>query len=548
MANYTAKILNNATRSLSAEQAIIANTSNNISNVNTPGYSKRTVHLESVADRSSSAGNLSIGNGVEVSNVTRIADSYISQLLQDATSKQSSSNTQNTFLGRIEQLFGISDKTTSISSTMGAFYNSLNDLTLDPSSVQARQVVISKAQELVTSINGTYGTLSAMQTEVDNRLVSEVSQVNSLLGQIADCNKNITSIEKTGTSAEASDDRDKRDQILNDLAKKISFKTVENKDGSTNVYLSNGFTLVSGTNSYSLSTTTNPSFANGVTPPSLSGSRMHYVTYDYSGGAGTSDYDLTQVLQQGDGTVGGLLKLGGYNDVNNTSAFQSDGTIVEYASRVEAIARDLLTRFNTTNLGNDENSSVTGFQPNALDLNGNTPPVYGFFDFNYSGAKDLNNNGLPDDLNSFSGTLDNFASILKVRSTDPKEIAAARDQNPANGALALVPGNGDNVQALVALRNASTTFSTGNYSFTGTADEAYNDTVTYVSTSKSSMANKVSLDQSSLTTVQNQRDQMSGVSLDEEFSNLITYQRAYQASAKMIKVADDLITQVIGLL
>ena len=546
MTNYSAKILNNSIRSLNAQQAIIANTSNNIANVNTQGYSRRVVNLETASDRSMGSSGIKIGNGVQISSVQRMASEFLTKMLQDAAGKSASSSLQENYLARIDKLFNLTGDGPSITKDLNGFFNALNDLTVNPSSIEARKVVIAKAQELVTSIGGTYEQLAAMQDEADRRIATEIQQANALLSQIAETNTLVTNIEQGNSGAEAADARDQRERLLRSLAEKFSFQTVENNDGSINVYLNNGFTLVSGANSYALTVTNNPSFAGGAVPPSLSGGTLNYITYDYSGGLGTADFDLTQVLKDGEGSVGALLKVRGYNDPANISAFQADGSIVEVASRIEALARDLLERFNTTYLGPDEDSGTAGFQPSALDLNGNTPPVYGFFDFAYSGAKDANGNGLPDDLASLP--IDSFARLLTVRSTDPRAFAAARDQDSANGSLALVAGNGDNVQALVGLGTASTTFSTGNYSFTGTYNDAYNETVAHVSALKGSISSRALLDRNQLLSAQAQRDEVSAVSLDEEFANLIKFQKAYQASARMIKVSEDLMDQILQLI
>jgi flagellar hook-associated protein 1 FlgK len=543
--SYSAKILNNSTRALNAQQAIIANISNNISNANTAGYSRRVVTLETAPERSSSVG-INVGNGVQLSGIQRMASSYLTKVLNDSVGNQASSDVQNSYLQRINKLFDLTDDGSSISKDLNAFYGALNDLTVNPSSIEARKVVISKAEELVTSITGTYEQIAYLQTEADQRIQTEMQQVNALLSQIAAANVSVSSYEAGSFGAEAVDARDLREQLMQKLSEKISYQSVEQSDGSVNIYLSNGFTLVAGQNSYSLSVTKNPSFAGGTVPPSLDGGSLNFITYDYSGGAGTSDYDLTQVLQDGEGTIGGLLKFRGFNSPSNLSAFQGDGSVVEVASRIEALTRDLLERFNTTYAGVDENTALAGFQSNALDLDGNTPPAFGFFDFTYSGVKDANGNGLPDDLSALP--IDSYARLLTLRSTNPRSIAAARDQNPTNGALALVAGNGENVQALVALKTNTTTFSAGNFSFTGTIDEAYNETVAHVASMKSAMQTRATLDTNNLITAQKQRDEVSAVSLDEEFANLIQYQKAYQASARMIKVAEELLDQILQLI
>lgn len=542
MPNYSAKILNNATSALGAQQAIIANTSNNIANVNTPGYSRRTVNLETVGGRNASSTGIDVGNGVKVSGIQRVADTFINESLRNTGGRQASSQIQNDFLGRIDRLFSLTGDQPTISKNLNAFFTAVNDLTVSPSDIELRKNVIERANDLVSSITTTYNALANMQTEADSRLQTEIQTVNTLTEQIAAANVDISATER-GSGIEASDARDRRDRLLEELAKKISFQTVEQSDGSMNVYLSNGFTLVSGNHNTKLGTTTSPSFATGPLPPSLSGGLLSYVTYDYSNGAGTGDFDLTQVLSNGEGSVGALLKVRGYNDPSNTSAFEADGTIVEVASRIEALTRVLLDEVNTRYFGPDEDSGTSGVQSSATDLDGNPPPLYGLFDF--AGATDTGGNGV---INLADFSNGNFSSVLRVAVSDPRRLAAGRDQDAAAGAITAVRGDGSNMSALAALQGETIGFDSQSYSLNGTFDDFYSETVTHVSARKSAMQSRASLDEDNLLTIQTQRDEVSGVSLDEEFSGLIRFQQAYQASAKMIKIADDLINTILGLI
>lgn len=545
MTDYGAKILNIAKKSLSTQQAIIANISNNISNVNTPGYSRRVVNLQTATGSRNNSG-IDVGNGVDIASITRMADEYLNQVLRTGTGTQASSDLQSDFLNRVDKLFPLDGSSSTISNNLTAFFGSMNDLSADPSNIQLRAVTVQKAQDLVTALSTTYSAIANLQDEADSRIATEVQSINNLTTQIAELNTTVSSIEQGG-NASASDARDQRDKLLQDLSGKITFRTIEQSDGQINIYLSNGFSLVAGSKSYDLSVTANPSFASGTLPPSLSGKVLSYVTYDYSGGAGTGDFDLSQVIQQGEGTLGALLKIRGYNDPANTSAFEADGPLVEVASRIEGITRSLLTDFNTTYLGADENPGTAVWDPSSIDLNGAAPTSpYGFFDFQFAGTKDADGNGLPDDLAGLG--IDNFSSLLQLTSTDPRKIAAARDQNAAAGAVTFVTGDGSNAQALANLKTSTLTFSAGSYTLTGTYDDVYNELIQHVSGAVSSMSNRAALDKANLATAESQRDQVSSVSLDEEFTQLITHQQAYQASAKLIKTADDLLSIVISLL
>jgi flagellar hook-associated protein 1 FlgK len=554
MTNFGAKILNNATGSLAAQQAVIASIGNNIANVNTPGYARRVVDLQTRVSHAS-PGTLNIGNGVNIGDIQRVADSFIENILRDATSNKGQSEVELEFMKRIEGLFSVSEDTPTIGSTLSAFFNSLNDLSLNASSIELRKNVLERGEDLVTSIKTTFNSLAGLQTEADGRLTTEIDNVNSLTSQIAELNGLVTQRESTGTTA--SDERDRRDILMTKLSEKLSYNTVENSDGSVTLSLSNGFSLVNGTTSRALSLTVNPSFAVAGMPPSLAGGILQHIVFDYSGGAGTAEVDLTQVMKNGTGAVAGLLNIRGYNDPANGStglAFQADGILPEMASRVEAITRMLLVKFNQTYIGGDDDPATAGVQPKAADLDG-VRPTDDFAFFTWTGVADDGDVDpeLAELTAGYSGTA-SLSSKLALNITDPRNIAVALDSDPANAAVSFETGNGDGARALADLQNDNTLdFSAGTFAgaFTlnnSTFAEVFAESVTHVgnATARANLDNNVA--QSNLLTIQSRRDEVSGVSLDEEFSNLIRFQKAYQASARMISVADKLLDQIIQLI
>ncbi len=544
MPNFSAKITNNAIGSLIAQQAVIATTSNNIANVNTPGYARRTLDLETRV--ASARGNIiSVGNGVQIGGINRVADSFVDRLWREATGDKAAYETEDDFLNRVQSLFSLYDTGSTIGSSFTEFFNAVNDLGANPASIELRTNVIERATDLVHSINVAYTTVASLQTEADQRIATEIETVNSLTSQIASLNRLVSARELTG--GVAADERDQRDVLLRQLAEKISFDVNEQADGQINITLAKGFAIVSGDTARALEVSVAPSFNSGGLPPSLAGGILSYIVYDYDSGAGASHIDLTQSLQQGQGTIGALLKVRGYADPANTSAFQADGSLVEVASRIEAYTRNLLTDINTTYLGPDENGGAAGHQPSSGDLYGNTPSVYGLFDFAYAGAKDVNADGLPNDLNAAALGIDNFSSILQLAFSDPRRFAAARDANVAVGAVSFPSGDGQNVAALTTALTSNHTFTMGTYSFTGSFEAAYQESLTRVGSLKARSETNKKVAAANLLTAENKRDEVSGVSLDEEFTNLIKFQKAFQASARMIKVADEMLEQVVSL-
>lgn len=551
MSNYSSKIISSAISALAAQQAMLAATSNNIANVNTPGYARRTVDL---VTRSSPEAGVSgqLGAGVDISSVQRIADRFLQGVLERTAGERASATAQSEFLSRAEQLFRLDGTSPTIGSTLSAFFTAANDLASDPASLELRSNFVERARDLVSSISTTYNNLAQLQREADLRLESEVSSVNRITAEIATLNGQISTVEADGTST-ATDFRDQRERLLNELSEKISFSTVELANGSINIQLANGFSLVNGGTSRDLSITQTPSF-DASPPPSLSGEVLRYITYNYGDETTRSDVDFTTMLSQGEGSIAGLLKVRGTVQTTNTTPFQATGSIVELASQVEAITQTLLTSVNSTYLGydtsvannGDEDSGTAGFQSRAGDLDGNPPDIYGIFTFDYTGSRDLNSNGLPDDLAATGIT--NFSSILGLAFTDPRRVAAALDLDAAQGSTSFAQGDARNIQALADMRNQTFSFSAGSFSFSGRFEEAYNNVISTAGNSARRANTQLESADQKFITVSAKRDEISGVNLDEEFTNLVRFQRAFQASARVLRVADELLEQVVNLL
>ncbi len=548
MANFGAKILGSSISSMTAQQALIANASNNISNVNTPGYTRRQIDIESRGDVANIGNILQIGSGVQLGDVKRTTNEFLEYQLRQANSRKGYADIRNDYLSAIEPAFALDGPMTTIGSALNNFFSAVSQVGVNPSNIDLRINVMQRGEDLISSIKTAFNTVAAVQNELNKRVDLEVNTINSMTQQLAVLNSTIGQREAAGIVA--IDERDQRETLLSKLASKMSFTTLETGNGMINCYLSNGFPIVNQETSRDLTVTTSPSFATTSLPRSLSGDVLSYITYDFGSATAPSHLDLTQLLKNGSGSLAGLLQLRGTTDPTNTSPFQAEGELVAVASRIEAISRQLLTSVNQVYLGNDEDSGTPGFQPNSGDLNGNAPGVYGLFDFDFSGVKDVDGDGLPSqsDLDSTTPSVAAFSTLLKLGFTDPAQFAAARDNNPAQGSTAFPGGDGQNAEAIAALRSTNFSLSLGSFAFSGTLEEAYNATVSYVGNSKSSAQLEVDVANANLSSAANKRDEFSAVSLDEEFANLIKYQRAFQAAARMIKTAGDLLDQIVSLI
>ena len=132
--------------------------------------------------------------------------------------------------------------------------------------------------------------------------------------------------------------------------------------------------------------------------------------------------------------------------------------------------------------------------------------------------------------------------------TDPRRVAAALDATPLAVLPSFAPGDGRNMVAISGLRSQSLSFATGSYSLTGTFDDAYQETVTTISNKQSRANLEQSVASAKLISIENQRESVSGVSLEEEFTGLISSQKAFEASARMVKTAQDLLDTILNLI
>jgi flagellar hook-associated protein 1 FlgK len=546
MVNSTSKILSTAVGAMTTQQTLLANASNNIANVNTPGYTRREIDVQAVADPIAVDGILRIGGGVQLGEIRRITNTFLEGQLRAAAAKQGKAEVRNEYLSRVENVFSLSGPSLTIGPAINDLFSSLNQVSLNPSNLDLRLNVIQRADDLVTSIKGAYQEIADAQTELDQRVYQEVDSINSITRDLATLNNYILQRESAGVPAV--DERDQRDLVLAKLSSKVSFKTLELPNGMMNLYLENGFPLVSEGTARQLSVTSTPSFATGPLPPSLGGGVLSYVTYNFGSESAPAHLDLTKILKNGEGSLAGVLQLRGYADVANTSSFQADGELVQMAARVEALTRTLLTNINKEYLGPDENPGSGVHEASAGDLNGNAPAVFGLFDFTFSGVKDADGDGLPSAADLTATGIDSFSRLLSLKISTAEEFAAGRDSNPVAGVRSIAPGDGSNAQALAGLRGESQFFSAGSFNFSGTFDELYNSSVSTIGNLKASAQGDYEVARQAFSVVSVKRDEFSSVSLDEEFANVIKFQKAFQASARMIRTASELIDTVIGLI
>jgi flagellar hook-associated protein 1 FlgK len=280
-------MLNTAVSGLLAFQQELNTTSNNISNANTAGYSRETTDLVSVPGPY--IGNLSVGNGVQVSSVQRVYNQTVASQVVAATSAYNQLNSFSTQATAVDNLLG--STTNGLSSQLTSLVSAMQTVANSPTSSAARQAFLSQAQQLVSNLQSDDSGLASLDSQANTQLSSDASEVTSLAQGIATLNGQIMADTSNSTQAPNSL-LDQRDQLINQLATYANVTTTQQSDGSVNVYIGSGQTLVTGTTSAALTTVAN------AYDPSQDDLAL-------GGPAGTTDV----TAQISGGTLGGTLQF-----------------------------------------------------------------------------------------------------------------------------------------------------------------------------------------------------------------------------------------------
>lgn len=239
-------ILGNALSGLSAAQTVLAVTSQNISNANTPGYSRQDAVLVSRADTSPS--RLSAGNGVEVTDILRIADDFRTTALWRATSQYGFDEQMQTLVEQVEYIIG--GEELSLSGGIDTLFVAFNAAAETPSSIAVRQQILASADALATRFNQLAANLDMQERQIAEQTEAQVDTINSQLQTVARLNERIADILAQGGNAAQL--QDQRDLAVQSLAEQVEVRTETFADGRMSVTLADGQPLVLGNDAATL--------------------------------------------------------------------------------------------------------------------------------------------------------------------------------------------------------------------------------------------------------------------------------------------------------
>lgn len=282
----SADLLQIGVSGLLAYQRSLASVGHNVSNATTPGYSRQTVDLQA-APAQLLGGNY-MGSGVQIEQVRRSYDSFLTAQVRTFTTTHSQYDVFHSLASQVDSLLG--DSQAGLAPQLQSFFSAVQGVANDPSSTSARQVMLSEAGSLADRFHSLDSQLSGLRDDVNSRVQSTVGDINSLATSLAQLNQQIVSAQGTAGGQPPNDLLDQRDVLLAQLSEQVTVSSIPQPDGSVNVLVGNGQAIVLGSRSVSF----------GTAPSPDDSSRLE-ITYD----TGASKVAVTSQLVGG--TLGGVL-------------------------------------------------------------------------------------------------------------------------------------------------------------------------------------------------------------------------------------------------
>lgn len=241
-----------ALQALLSEQGAMSVTSNNIANINTPGYTREVANL--VETPPFNFGNLQYGTGVELASIGSVRDKILQLRLDQETQTQGKLNTFTSGMNQIQTVFN-EPAGEGLQSLLSNFFNSFQQLSTDPTNIGFRSAVIGAGQSLAAGFNQAGLALVTQQQDANQAVIQNVEQINQLTAQIAQLNGQISTA--TGSGQNSNIFIDQRTQLISQLSQIVDVQQIAADGNSLTLTTNGGTLLVAGDQSFNLQTQTN---------------------------------------------------------------------------------------------------------------------------------------------------------------------------------------------------------------------------------------------------------------------------------------------------
>lgn len=584
-------------RGLFAQQKAIDVTSHNIANANTEGYSRQRATLETtrpfaMPSMNNQIGPGQMGTGVDVSCIQRIRDGFMDYQVRKEKSTLSQYEARDKYLSQIESIFN-EPSDSGLSNLIGKFFNAWDQLSKQSESSNARTVVAQQSAALADDLNHTYNQLMSVKSNAQESIKQAVFDLNGMLDRLNKLNQQIMSVKVSGM--EPNDLMDQRDLLLDQLSQKFNINVDADKFYSVNVSPEDKSGLDASGNSLLIRKNPNDavrrfSYVTGI-EETAQGSGEYKVTYLRNGDKDKIETITVKMTEDEYKQLDQCRVLWSQNDKNNDDAngmaIDKNGAAIASGTAIEFKDLAMLS------LPKDENKgelkgymSVQKDVDNYIDqLNKLAKGLAFTVNAVHSGEKNSADDTMPFFVNKDAaqytdGVLDNLGDTL----TAECEITAGNisvNMEIINDVMKIKVGttgdpevdgenDGKRALAIAQLRDTLIKFQDINNgtdrSFVGDLepdsslgiptiksdingmkiDSYFKDTIDKLGIQEQEAKRVVQNQEVLLRGFQERRDSISGVSIDEEMANLVQFQHAYQANAKIIATVDELLDVVVN--
>jgi flagellar hook-associated protein 1 FlgK len=550
--------LNIGVRALDAAQAALDATSNNIANVNTPGYTEEVAQLSE--DPLTQSGGEITGGGVTMDGIQSVQDELLDLQIQQQTSSQSSANTESASLQQIQTYFTTTG--TDIATALTTFSNSLDALSASPISTATQQSVLSAGQDLAQAFNTTANGLTSAQSSANGLVTTSVAQINELTQQIAQLNGQIEQLTNSGQNDSSTEDQ--LNASVQQLSGLTGISVTQSKSGDT-IMTGNGTPLVMGDQSFTLQTTTGSDGFQQVLDSNGSN-----ITSTLNGG------QLGGAIQTRDQTIPGMLsqlnslasQFSSSFNAAQTQGLDSNGNpglnffavptgSAEAAAGITvSISDPSLLAISSVGTGSSNNNVANlsavlsqALPSNSVSSTGGNPSAP------LATSTPLTNGSVTSIADASTGATFTFtagasSTIASLQAAIASAVTAGTlsngtglSFNAAGHVVISTTTTGDTLQ----VSSSDTVLGQFNSTSGKTPANAYASLVFNIGNAASNASTQYTALGKSLLQLTNQQSSVSGVNIDDETANLIRFQTAYQAGARIVSTIQQLNTVALDM-
>lgn len=483
-----------ATSGLYVNQRALDTTGHNVSNVNTSGYTRQQVMQGDTSYLKS--GQYQTGTGVGIEKLRQVRSIFLDNMYRNGESSLGYWQTRENTLGDIEAIMSSLADSGSIQDAIDEFFNAWAEVSKDPASGQERASLIGYANSLLNSFDQLDSQLAQIQNNLNSQVASMVAEINSIAEQVAGLNGKIARYQTN--NEQANDDTDELNSLLDTLANYVDISVSKDTSGMYRVSVG-GVSLVSGTASNKL-----------ICTADSSDSALNTVYWEGNG----------MKLKLKDGMLLGLTELCGglaaspIESGDSEADVDADSESCDFSGTGKNVIAELRTGLNM--LINLLTRKINAIHNSGEGLDGSTGT-----DFFVK---------IDDSLPFEAGNIQVNPAL-----DDTDKVAASSIGGADDGAIAS------------EIADFTDTEYFQNDGLKMTARDFYSMLVEWIGTEGQEAENFTSNQATLVQQLAEKKESLSAVSLDEELTNLVKYQHAYNACARLMNIIDGMLETVIGM-